>query len=140
MKVYDLQCAQNHRFEGWFSSSEDFAAQSEKRQIQCPLCDSTVIQKLPSAPRLNLPRHASAANDDSAAAQARLLALARHMAEHTEDVGARFAEEARRIHYDEVPPRGIRGLASNEECRALAEEGIDVLRLPLPTALKQTLQ
>lgn len=114
--------------------------QSEKRQIQCPLCDSTVIQKMPSAPRLNLPRDAPAENDGGATVQARLLALARHMVEHTEDVGDRFAEEARRIYYNEVPQRGIRGLASNEECRELAEEGIDVLQLPLPPVRKQTLQ
>ncbi len=140
MKVYNLRCVREHCFEGWFSSAEDFAAQSEKRLIQCPMCDSTEIQKMLSAPRLNLARETPAAGADSTDVQAQWLAVARHVLAHTEDVGARFAEEARRIHYNEVPLRGIRGVASSEECQALADEGIEVVQMPLPEALKQPLQ
>lgn len=72
--------------------------------------------------------------------QAQLLALTRHVLAHTEDVGNRFAEEARRMHYKEVPEHGIRGVTTAEERVALAEEGIDVMALPMPDVLKETLQ
>ena len=151
MKVYNLACEQNHRFEGWFASEEDFLSQSAQQQIVCPICDSCKVGKLPSAPHLNL----SAAKPDSAAAQAgdgrlsspavaqfqqRLQDMARHVMENTEDVGEGFAEEARRIHYKEIPEHGIRGIASPQQCEELAEEGIEVFQLPLPIPRKQSLQ
>ncbi|WP_211466934.1 DUF1178 family protein [Collimonas silvisoli] len=149
MKVYNLACEQNHRFEGWFSSEEDFLAQSARQQITCPVCDSFKVDRLPSAPHLNL----SAAKSNSAAAgdahlsspavaqiQQRLQDMARHVMENTEDVGAGFVEEARRIHYREVPEHGIRGIASPQQCEELAEEGIEVFQLPLPIPRKQSLQ
>jgi hypothetical protein len=152
MKVYNLACEQNHRFEGWFSSEEDFLSQSARQQIVCPVCDSFKVGKLPSAPHLNL----SAAKPDSAASagsgdarlsspavaqfQRRLQEMARHVMENTEDVGEGFTEEARRIHYKEVPDHGIRGIASPQQCEELAEEGIEVFQLPLPIPRKQSLQ
>ena len=139
MKVYNLTCEHDHRFEGWFSSEEDFKSQSEAQQIACPVCESHAVRKLPSAPRLNLsPAHAPKA--DAALVQKQLLELVRKIVANTEDVGERFAEEARRMHYNEAPERSIRGVASVQEFEALAEEGIDVLPLPLPDALKQPLQ
>ncbi len=69
-----------------------------------------------------------------------MLKLAREILANTEDVGARFAEEARRIHYKEAPERGIRGQASAEEARALADEGIEVMAVPMPAMLKEPLQ
>jgi len=154
MKVYNLACDQNHRFEGWFASEEDFVSQSAARQIVCPVCDSFKVGKLPSAPHLNLsgarpnasrPDPAGAGNQrpESAAVaqfQQRLQDMARHVIENTEDVGEGFAEEARRIHYKEVPEHGIRGVASPQQCQELAEEGIEVFQLPLPVPHKQTLQ
>jgi len=143
MKVYNLQCERQHDFEGWFASNEDFVAQAESGQLCCPLCDSAAIRKLPSAPRLNLGQGAAPqaeAGGDGAALQGRMLELARQLIAATEDVGERFAEEARRIHYEEAAPRGIRGIASEQERRELAEEGIDVLALPLAPFLKHPLQ
>jgi len=144
MKVYNLQCERHHGFEGWFASNEDFVAQAESGQLCCPVCDSAAIRKLPSAPRLNLGQSATPRTDgdggDGAALQTRVLELARQLIAGTEDVGERFAEEARRMHYDEAPPRGIRGIASDQERRELAEEGIEVLALPLAPFLKQPLQ
>lgn len=149
MKVYNLACEQNHRFEGWFASEEDFVSQSAGQQIICPVCDSFKVGKLPSAPHLNL----SAARPDAAGAgdrhsnspavaqfKQRLQDMARHVMENTDDVGEGFTEEARRIHYKEVPQHGIRGVASPEQCEELAEEGIEVFQLPLPVPHKQTLQ
>jgi hypothetical protein len=80
------------------------------------------------------------ATPEQALAQAVWLSLARHVIENTEDVGSRFAEEARRIHYREAPGRGIRGQTTVEEAQMLAEEGIEVVSFPLPVAFKRPLQ
>ncbi|AIY41510.1 hypothetical protein LT85_2352 [Collimonas arenae] len=149
MKVYNLACEQNHRFEGWFGSEEDFLSQSARQLIVCPICESSKVDKLPSAPHLNLSaaRPTAGGRDTTgshspAVAQMKkqLMDMARHVMENTEDVGENFAEEARRIHYKEVPEHGIRGIASAEQRDELAEEGIEVFQLPLPATGKPTLQ
>jgi hypothetical protein len=164
MKVFNLRCHQGHAFEGWFASAVDYERQTESGQLRCPVCDSAEILKAPSAPRLNFGALASVAerSDDaqvsSTAApadrtsqgmalgnltpelQARLLEAMREIANNTEDVGERFAEEARKIHYREAPARGIRGIASDREREELHDEGIDIVRLPWPTILKEPLQ
>lgn len=139
MKVYNLSCELDHRFEGWFSSEEDFKAQAEVQGISCPVCESHLIRKLPAAPRLNLSGSATSEKDAVAGIQAQVLNMVRHIIANTDDVGTGFAEEARRIHYKEAPERAIRGLASADECAALIDEGIDVIPLPSPVS-KETLQ
>jgi hypothetical protein len=143
MKVIDLRCGNGHGFEGWFGSEEDFLDQNGRGLIGCPLCADTVIVRLPSAPRLSLsgarePAAASAAPAPNP--QAQWLKVVRHVLANTEDVGRRFADEARRIHYGEVPERGIRGQATPAERESLHEEGIEVMPLPLPAALEEPLQ
>ena len=144
MKVLNLRCAHDHRFEGWFASGDDFAAQSGRGLVECPLCGDKGIERLPSAPRLNvmgLREEAPApAADAGAQLQSMWLRAVRHMIEHTEDVGERFPEEARRIHYGEVAERGIRGRASREDADARREEGIEVMSVLVPTGLKGTVQ
>jgi hypothetical protein len=144
MKVLNLRCADEHGFEGWFASEDDFVAQSEGGAVACPLCGSKTIERLPSAPRIQVSRHAApspeAAPSVSMTLQSQWLRAVRHVIESTEDVGERFAEEARRIHYGEVEERGIRGRASREDAEALREEGIEVMALPVPDALKGPLQ
>jgi hypothetical protein len=167
MKVLNLQCSQQHSFEGWFASEDDFVAQLTRGLIECPLCADKSIHKMPSAPRLNLgaqpsqatagqgsqqppptlsstsantPQNAVADAGASPADQAALLNALRHVVAHTEDVGEQFANEARRMHYGEVKARSIRGQASAREAVELLEEGIDVMPMPLPAALKETLQ
>lgn len=152
MKVFNLQCSALHRFEGWFASEEDYASQVERGLLECPLCADKTVQKLPSAPRLNLgaseapvapqagQQQALVAGDAAQALQAAWLQMARQIVSQTEDVGPRFAEEARKIHYGESEERGIRGQASREETEALLEEGIAVMPLPLPEGLKGPLQ
>ncbi|MBE7940751.1 MULTISPECIES: DUF1178 family protein [Ramlibacter] len=143
MKVLDLQCTHGHGFEGWFGSEDDFQGQLARQLVECPICGDTGIAKRLSAPRLNLgaeaPRQPVAATPD-ARQQAEWLKLMRQVMASTEDVGERFAEEARRMHYGEAGERAIRGQASPEETRALLEEGIPVLPLPVPKALKEPLQ
>ena len=152
MKVLNLRCANGHGFEGWFGSDDEFLEQNGGGRIECPLCNDRVITRMPSAPRLNLsgatepqpaasaaksPPQAPAATADL---QALWLQTVRHLMAHTEDVGERFAEEARRIHYGETPQRGIRGQTSDQERQALHDEGIEVVSIPVPRALKGPLQ
>ena len=147
MKVLNLRCAHDHRFEGWFSSDADFADQGERGLIACPLCDDKTISRLPSAPRLNVatqrgePELAPVVKaTDEPQAQRRWMQSLRELMSRTEDVGDRFPEEARRIHYGEAQERGIRGRASTEDADALREEGIEVVSLALPAPLKGTVQ
>jgi len=140
MKVYNLACEHNHRFEGWFSSEEDFGAQVGKGLIECPVCENRAIVRMPSAPRLNLSSTQKPEQDLNAKVQAHLMKVMSTVIANSEDVGERFAEEARRIHYNEAPERAIRGIATTDECEALVEEGIDITPLPQLAALKNTLQ
>ena len=149
MKVLNLQCSHSHAFEGWFGSEGDFQDQLQRGLVECPMCGGKEVTKMLSAPRLNLgagrqepvPEAAQAvAALPDAALQAAWMKMAREVIARTEDVGERFAEEARRIHYGETKERGIRGQASREQTEALLEEGIGVLPLPLPKALKEPLQ
>lgn len=144
MIVFDLGCENDHRFEGWFSSSEDYARQQQDRMLNCPLCGSHSISRLVSAARLNTGRAEQAVPAAGAAAQAaqyanfdaaRMLKLIAHVVESTEDVGSAFPDEARKIYYKESPERHIRGTASTEEVAALRDEGIDVVALPVPPHL-----
>jgi hypothetical protein len=160
MKVLDLRCANGHGFEGWFGSDDDFMQQNSRGLLACPLCNDQVVTRTPSAPRLNLsgarepqPPTAVPAQPVQAARPAQLAQVAppaemqaawlhavRELMNRTEDVGERFAEEARRIHYGEVPQRGIRGQASPEQREALQDEGIETVAIPLLRALTGPLQ
>jgi hypothetical protein len=150
MKVLDLKCSHEHRFEGWFASADEFESQLARNLVACPVCSTTEVSRMPSAPRLNLssvrgadagsPAAPAAAAPDANAIQARALQFLREVLEKTENVGDRFAEEARRIHYNEAPARSIRGVTTPEDAHALIEEGIDVMPLPVPAALKEPLQ
>src|SRR5688572_22127705 len=146
MKVLNLRCGQHHQFEGWFASEEDFVQQAERSSVACPICGDTQALRLPSAPHLNTGRHPAPASVAAPEAgtemtlQSQWLRAVRHVMTSTEDVGERFPEEARRIHYGEVEERGIRGRASRKDAEALREEGIEVMPLPIPDALKGPVQ
>ena len=146
MIVYDLQCGSGHRFEGWFASAEDFGRQRERSLLECPNCGTKDVVRVPSAARLNMgammpvaaeaapavPGDAVEGRDPLAIAQILYARMVDALLARSEDVGKRFPEEARRIHNDEAPKRAIRGQASDEEHEALIEEGIPVMRLPVP--------
>ena len=161
MKVYNLACPQDHRFEGWFASEEDCLAQQDKGMLACPVCDSTEVTRMPSAPHigksssteLSVPQTQSenlsggvvalTGKDHSqleAQVQAAFLKGMRELMGRSEDVGDSFADEARKIHYKESPERSIRGQTTLDEAEALRAEGIDVLSMPMIPALKNTLQ
>jgi len=138
-KVFDLQCESSHVFEGWFASHADYDAQVERGLLVCPVCDSTQITRRVSAPRLNVSgatepvssRAVDSGSGDSAALlQARLLREVRAVLRSAENVGPRFADEARRIHEGDAPERMIRGTATPDERASLAEDGIAVMPVP----------
>ena len=144
MIVFELGCENHHRFEGWFASGEDFDRQLGEKLLTCPICGNSKITRLPHASYVNTgggertegarrqktvpQQYANLGNE----AMSRLI---NHIIEHTDDVGAAFPEEARKIHYQESPERHIRGTASAKEVEALKEEGIEVVALPIPPHL-----
>lgn len=143
MIVYDLGCANDHRFEGWFSSPEDFKEQTKSKLLSCPLCGDERISRLPHASHVStgVAERPSARAAPTAKGMPRQYAnlgaelignLIEKVLENTEDVGRAFPEEARKIHYHEAPERHIRGTASTKEVEALREEGIEVVALPVP--------
>lgn len=161
MKVYNLACPLDHRFEGWFASEEDCLAQQGKGMLACPVCDSTEITRMPSAPHIakSSSTEITASKADlsnpsggvvaltgsdhsqlEAQMQAAFLKGMRELMGKSEDVGDAFADEARKIHYKESPERSIRGQTTLDEAEALREEGIEVLAMPMMPALKNTLQ
>ena len=150
MKVLDLRCAHEHAFEGWFASEDDYVSQRERGLVECPLCGDKSITRLPSAPRLNVSgareprppaeRKAETPDPVGATLHAAWLHAVRHVLSNTVDVGERFAEEARRIHYGEADERAIRGNATPDEAQALRDEGIEVVAIPVPAALKGPIQ
>ena len=141
MIVFDLGCENNHRFEGWFASSQEFEHQLERRLIVCPMCSNGNVVKVPHASHIGRSGSASARAEHQAGEAGQqyanvgkdlLLKLVEQIMERTEDVGSAFPEEARKIHYRETPERRIRGTASREEVDELVDEGIEVVALPIP--------
>lgn len=135
MIVFNLSCGQGHAFEGWFKDARAYQSQRKARKVSCPVCTGTDIKKVPAGARIS---HGRAARIDQAAqvsaeAQAwreAVQALHTKVSESCEDVGPRFAEEARKMHYGETDPRGIYGEATVSEARDLVDEGVPVLPLP----------
>jgi len=144
MIIFDLACARGHRFEGWFASGEVFEQQQAGGHVRCPVCDAAEVARLPSAhvavskggraavsaPAASPPPTPAPTQDAPAVMPAEVIAKLREIVRGTENVGPRFPEEARRIHYNEAPARPIRGQASPEEADSLREEGIDFAPLP----------
>lgn len=152
MIVFDIRCTAGHRFEGWFSSAEDFSEQKARGLLCCPVCGADRVERVPSATRINTRGAQEPAQEAPRAAvpvpaappglpadpdvQAKAFALYAHMVKEvlskTEDVGKSFPEEARKMHYNEKEARPIRGTATQDEHDALVDEGIPVARLPIP--------
>ncbi len=150
MKVLDLECGNGHIFEGWFASLDAYADQCARALVECPACGDAHITRKLSAPRLNL---GAVRKEESAeltpvvpaasapqSATVAWMEMARQVIANTDDVGSQFAQEARRIHYGEADARGIRGTSSPDETLELLDEGIAVMPLILPEALKGPLQ
>ena len=146
MIVYELICPGHHRFEGWFSSADDFDSQKARGLLECPTCGHSSIDKLLTAKigksGANLPVPAQQHSQPEATAQEGRQAIETtpeqmqkvldYLLANSENVGKQFAEEARKIHREEAPARSIRGVASKEETQELLEEGVPIMPLPVP--------
>jgi hypothetical protein len=148
--VFELHCSHDHRFEGWFTSASEFERQRVAGEIACPVCADVAVHRVPSA-RIKRPERSSGSPGDKAPVapakpsspaapggssgprqQMTLAAFIDHVLVSSEDVGTRFADEARKIHRGEAPRRSIRGQATASETEALLDEGVPVLPLPIP--------
>lgn len=128
---YNLICARDHEFEGWFSSSSDYDRQAESGLITCPFCGGGNVEKAIMAPAVKTARQTEARKENAAKAMSAMAEKIRsEIATHCENVGTNFAEEARAIHYGEKPERGIYGSTTPQESAELREEGIAAHPLP----------
>ncbi len=156
MIKYALGCQKNHEFEGWFASSDEFTRLNEAGLLDCPVCGSKKVQKLLMAPSVkstkgkeNMVSTPSVPSSMPAAIPAvtapampqipaeikeqfisQLRELKKHVLANSENVGAKFGEEVRKIHYGEAEERGIYGSTSPEEAVELLDEGISILPMP----------
>lgn len=150
LKVFDLSCEHDHLFEGWFASLESYDDQASRGLVRCPVCQSAQITRRVSAPHLNV-SHLKTQRQDAPTApidpsaraavmapsggqlaqlQAEVLRHIRRIVSQSDNVGVRFADEARRMHEGEIEHRAIRGTATAEECQALIEDGISIMPIP----------
>ena len=133
---YALACEKGHEFEGWFSGSDDFDNQLQRGFLSCPMCNSPQVSKLLMAPSVSTARkkdeRQSLAMDTARKeAIAKIREAVANIRANAEDVGDKFPEEARKIHYGEADARGIIGKATPDEAQALVEEGIEIAAIPV---------
>ena len=154
MIKYTLICDRKHEFESWFADSAAFDKQAKRKLVACPVCDSVKVEKAIMAPRvaakkgrvpIEMPAPAADAPATAAPAsapvamispqeqeiRAKLKELRDHLVKNADDVGTKFPEEARKMHYGETEHRSIYGVASPEDAKELAEEGIEFHPLPV---------
>jgi hypothetical protein len=129
MILFTLRCPAGHEFEGWFRDGDGFEAQQGAGEITCPQCGDARVEKALMAPNITRSRGKTPPLSP-AQLRAALVELRRQVETNCDYVGERFAEEARKIHYGEADPHGIYGEASADESKELAEEGIEVGRIP----------
>lgn len=143
---YQLKCEKRHEFDAWFASSAAFDRQRKRGLVACPRCGTVNVEKALMAPSIpkkgkrksterQSPPPAATAETHRVAAHGELAQAMRKLRAEleakSEYVGPRFPEEARKIHYEETPARGIHGEASREEAHALREEGIEFFPIPI---------
>jgi hypothetical protein len=148
MIKYDLRCERGHSFESWFQSSSAYDSQHKRKLVTCPNCGSAKVEKAIMAPRLAGTRKrgkasAPAATESPSATpaplmmaqerelRAKLKELRDHVVKNADNVGEKFPNEARKMHYGDIEHRPIYGEASPDEARSLVEEGIEVMPLPV---------
>ena len=146
---YSLRCERGHDFESWFQSSSAYDSQHKRGLVACPICESTKVDKAIMAPRIarkgkskSAPEPVAAPAEDTASTPlvmapqerellAKLRELRDHVLKNADDVGKKFPEEARKMHYGDIEQRAIYGEATVEEARSLVDEGIEVAALPV---------
>jgi hypothetical protein len=148
---YNLRCDKGHAFESWFQSSSAYESQEKRKLVNCPSCGSSKVERAIMAPQIvsqkgredAAPVPAAAPVDVSASAatpllmaqerelRAKLRELRDHIVKNADNVGERFPNEARKMHYGDIEHRPIYGEASPEEARSLIDEGVEVSPLPV---------
>lgn len=131
---YSLVCDKSHKFDGWFADAAAYDAQKTRGLVTCPICMTNAVDKALMAPAVSRPESEkvslSIGHPQHRQLREAMLALRNKVTSEADYVGDRFAEEARKIHFKEVDPRGIYGEATREEVSALVEDGIDFMPLP----------
>ena len=133
MIQYALQCSKGHRYDAWFKNAEAFDEQKTRGIVTCGVCGDGAVEKALMAPavaRSSKDVALSAGQPDPAKFRELLRAYRQHVVANGENVGDRFAEEARKIHFAETEARGIYGQATRDEVVALLDEGIEFMPLP----------
>ena len=141
---YNLRCEKGHSFESWFQSSTAYESQEKRKLVSCPACGSIKVERAIMAPQLagtkkkaeNTPSPADPSSTSLMMAperelRAKLKELRDHIVKNADNVGERFPEEARKMHYGDIEHRAIYGEASAEEAKSLIEEGVEVAPLPV---------
>jgi hypothetical protein len=132
---FTLACEQEHAFEAWFRSNDDFDTQKKRGFVECPACGSKKVDKALMAPAVSTSRKqekmALAMNARQQQIMSEMKALTEKMKESADYVGDKFAEEARKIHFGETEARGIYGEASPDEARELVEDGVPFMPIPV---------
>jgi len=132
---YSLVCEKSHKFDGWFSNAAAYDAQKLRGLVTCPICLTTAVDKAIMAPAVSRASSEkvslSIGHPEHAKLREAMQALRNKVTTEADYVGDKFAEEARKIHYEEAEKRGIYGEATGDEAKALVEEGIEVHPLPV---------
>lgn len=135
MISFNLICEHDHAFEAWFRNNADFDEQKKRDFVSCPQCGSTKVEKALMAPAVSTGKKrdqiALAMGEKQKQALAQLKELSKKVRENADYVGDKFAEEARKIHFGETEARGIYGEATTDEAKALVDEGVEFLPLPV---------
>lgn len=135
MIVYNLRCKNSHEFEGWFKDSAAFDAQAKSGKLSCPVCETRKVDKAIMAPALSGAKKSTVNEGEAKKMRQFMTGLRKYVESNADYVGAKFAQEARKIHYGEAEDRHIYGEATLQEAKELVEEGVDVA--PLPPDLDQ---
>ncbi|MEE9911964.1 MAG: DUF1178 family protein [Deltaproteobacteria bacterium] len=134
MIIYDVQCENGHKFEGWFKDRQSWIEQNARRLICCPVCNSSNVEIVPSTITImgkdsKTPQKNN--DEDMSPVQAREW-LHQYISNNFEDVGNKFAEVALKIHYGDEEKRNIKGTTTPQEEADLKQEGVSFVKIPLP--------
>jgi len=136
MIAIDLQCANGHTFEGWFEDNRTYEEQKQKKMIECPVCSSTDVFRIPSVFAIKSPQSISSGSSGGVDSRKQIEAMAEtisgYIDKNFDDVGSEFAKEALKIHYGVSEHRNIRGVSTKDEEKMLRKEGVDFFKIPVP--------
>jgi hypothetical protein len=132
MMVLDLQCANEHFFEGWFANSEVFNHQKETGEIRCPVCEDNQINQVLSPVAIKRSSRYSRTEEEFNPVVQKIKDMYKYIEENFEEVGTEFAKEALKMHYGVTDRRNIRGTSTTDEEKILKEEGVEFHKIPFP--------